>query len=41
VLDYFRQRPDLTVLMVSHDTAICAIADRTVTMPPVTAQEAV
>lgn len=41
VLDYFRQRPDLTVLMVSHDTAIAAIADRTVTMPAVAAQEAV
>lgn len=41
VLDYFRQRPDLTVLMVSHDTAIAAITDRTVTMPAVTAQEAV
>jgi putative ABC transport system ATP-binding protein len=40
VLDYFRQRPDLTVLMVSHDTAIAAIADRTVTISAVAAQEA-
>ena len=40
VLDYFRQRPDLTVRMVSHDTAVAAIADRTVTMSAVTAGEA-
>jgi ABC-type iron transport system FetAB ATPase subunit len=33
VLDYFVARPDLTVLMVSHDTSLSSIADRVVHLP--------
>jgi ABC-type iron transport system FetAB ATPase subunit len=33
ILDYWASRTDLTVLIVSHDTAASSIADRVVTLP--------
>ena len=33
VLDYWKDRSDMTVLMVSHDTSVSSIADRIVALP--------